>query len=202
MSAISRFLVLTGMALGPAACSSDEQTSFSNACVGDAAAAPGCGGTAGGAGASAGGGSAGVVNAGGTPSTGGLGGSGGMIANGGAAGTGGASGGAGGASGGAGAGGQSPDAGGPPPVCVVTGGGPTLTPPGSCTVLAYCGRTEFRLVCRIGGPTCDCRTKGVTLKTIPNSRDFCAQSDAGARTNVDEANAACGWNLDTSTFNP
>lgn len=84
--------------------------------------------------------------------------------------------------------------------CRVTGGGVSLSPPGSCTVLAYCSFGEFRLVCRDGAPTCDCRTRGVTLRTIPNTGNFCAVLDCN-RTNIDAANAACGWNLDTSTFN-
>jgi hypothetical protein len=85
-------------------------------------------------------------------------------------------------------------------MCPVTGGGVSLTPLGSCTVLAYCDRNEFRLVCRDGAPTCDCRTKGVTLKTIPNDRDYCAPSSTGTRANIDAANASCGWDLDTSGF--
>ena len=88
----------------------------------------------------------------------------------------------------------------PLPKCPVSGGGASLSPPGSCTVLAYCNREEFRLVCRIGAPTCDCRTRGVIVKTIANDRDYCARDpDGGSRANVEEANGACGWNLDTSS---
>ena len=69
-------------------------------------------------------------------------------------------------------------------------------------MLAYCDRTEFRLVCRDGAATCDCRTMGDIVKTIPNDRDFCELGDAGTRANVEGANVACGWNVDTSTFQP
>jgi hypothetical protein len=103
-------------------------------------------------------------------------------------------------SGGAGA---TSNADGGPPLCPVNGGGPTRTPLGSCTVLAYCDRTEFRLVCRNDAATCDCRVRGETSKTIPNDQDYCANmGDAGTRANIDAANAACGWNLDTSNFRP
>jgi hypothetical protein len=70
-------------------------------------------------------------------------------------------------------------------------------------VLAYCDRTEFRLVCQDGAATCDCRVRGATVRTIPNSQDYCGDmGDAGTRANVEAANLACGWNLDTSTFRP
>jgi hypothetical protein len=88
-------------------------------------------------------------------------------------------------------------------MCPVNGGGPTRTPPGSCTVLAYCNRNEFRLVCPDTAATCECRTKGAVVKTIPNDHDFCGNlGDAGTRASIEEANVACGWNLDTSMFQP
>jgi hypothetical protein len=83
----------------------------------------------------------------------------------------------------------------------VTGGGVSPTPVGYCTVLAYCGAEEFRLVCRDGAPTCDCRTRGITRRIVPNTGNFCADLAGCNRTNIDAANTACGWNVDTSTFN-
>lgn len=184
MSVMSKLHVyVAALAVAVAACSSETEDLFSNTCPGGAVALPD-------------GGCPPVVTA-----------SGGAIGTGGAStggstlgGSGGASAGAGGASATGGGGSTSiPDAA-PPPGCPVNGGGPSRTPPGACTVLAYCNQTEFRLVCRDGEATCDCRTRGVTMKTIPNDRDYCESSDAGARENVAQANTTCGWNLDMSTW--
>ncbi len=192
MSANSTRFLSISVASAVLACSSEPEDVFTDTCPSGAPFLPdgGCPpGTASSGGATAAGGTG----------TGGLtaGGSGG--ANAGGANAGGA--GAGGAS--AGGAGATPNVDGGPPLCPVNGGGPTRTPPGFCTVLAYCDRTEFRLVCQNDAPTCDCRVRGATIKTVPNSQDYCADiGDAGARGNIDAANAACGWNLDTSNFRP
>jgi hypothetical protein len=173
MSAISRLFASIWVAFAALGCSTEPEDIFSGSCPNGA-----------------------PLPDGGCPQA---------ASTGGATGTGGAStggiatGGSGGSSTGGGGATSNPDA--APPLCLVNGGGPTRTPPGSCTVLAYCNRDEFRLVCRDGSATCDCRTRGALVKTIANDRDFCADSgDAGTRPNIEQANAACGWNLDTSNL--
>jgi hypothetical protein len=185
MSAISTRFLSICVASAVLSCSSEPEDVFSNSCPNGAPSLQdgGCPPVASSSG--------GAIGTGGT-GTGGLpGGTGGTNTGGGGGGI---------SAGGAGA---TSNVDGGPTLCPVNGGGPTRTPLGSCTVLAYCDRTEFRLVCQNDAATCDCRVRGATTKTIPNDQDYCANmGDAGTRANIDAANAACSWNLDTTNFRP